>query len=171
MPRQKQRGGSLLELAVVGIVLGVLAFVLLQRLLRYQELAEKTVMETTVVNMRSGLRLKVAELTMRQRTDEIRHLVGQNPIDWLESPPPNYLGEIDDPARNPLPPGSWYYDKTSHELVYLPDRNRHLRPAADGRKIIRFHVTSTIQQAGKANGEALQSVTISPVMPYDWPVF
>ncbi len=173
MTIRKQTGGTLLELAVAGIVIGILAAVLLNRLLRYQELAEKTAMEATVVNMRSGLRMRAAELVIQGRTDEIGQLGRGNPIMWLDTLPPNYAGELDHPDQGAVKPGSWYFDGARQELVYLPARSSHLKPGPDGTKAIRFRVTTVTRQAetGLAPAPALAGVAITPLVPYDWPVF
>lgn len=171
MTVRKQTGGSLLELAVMGTVIGVLATVFLNHMLRYQEIAEKTVMEATLINMRTGLKWRMAELMAEDRLRELGAVAGENPIDWLAAPPSNYLGRLDNPEPDSLPRGSWYYDNGRRELVYLPDRARHLRPGPDGEKRISFHVTARTQ-AGKNGGPArVEGVTLSPLIPYDWPVF
>lgn len=170
-PGHASRGFTLLELAVAGAVIGILAAVLLSRLLRYQELAEKTAMETTVVNMRSGLRARVAELIIQGRTDEIGALGRENPIGWLDAPPANYAGELDRPGQGAVRPGYWYFDGARRELVYLPHRNRHLKPGPDGTKAIRFRVTTMTRQDETGPAPVLAGAAITPVVPYDWPVF
>lgn len=119
-----QRGYSLFELVCVILIVSVLLLVLLDRTLRYQAMAEKTAMEVTIMNMRSGLRLRVAELMMAERTNELGGLVQDNPIHWLEAPPANYLGEIHNPQRSRLPVNTWHFDPDRRELVYLLRRNR-----------------------------------------------
>lgn len=167
MPNKKQTGGTLLELAVASIIIAVLAVLLLNRMQRYQEAAEKTVMETTVVNMRSGLRWRVAELMVQGRMDEMGRLSRESPVLWLEAPPSNYVGPVDNPEQQAIPPGSWYFDTTRRELVYLPDRSKYFRPGPDGEKAVRYRVTAT---AGQRNGQ-VEGINISLVRPYDWPVF
>jgi competence protein ComGC len=168
---RRQTGSTLLELAVVGIIIGILAMILLNRLLRYQEVAEKTVMETTVINMRSGLRLHIAELMIQNKMNEMGKLARENPILWLEAPPPNYIGQLDHPGQHAIPPGSWYFDEERQELVYVPDRDKYLKPGPDGIKAIRFHVTAMTWQGEKGATPVVEGVTINPVVPYDWPVF
>lgn len=170
---KKQTGFTLLELAVAGIVIGILATILLNRMQRYQEIAEKTVMEATVVNMRSGLRLRVAELMMQDRMDEMGSLSRENPIAWLEAPPPNYLGQLAQPEQHAIPPGNWYFDQGRQELVYLPDRGRYFKPGPDREKAIRFHVTAVTRKQGEGDNARtrVEGVTLAPVKPYDWPVF
>lgn len=167
MTIRKQTGGTLLELAIASILIAALAIFLLNRMQRYQEAAEKTVMETTVVNMRSGLRLRVAELMMQGRMGEMGSLSRENPVLWLKAPPSNYVGPVDDPGRQTIPPGSWYFDTTRRQLVYLPDRSKYLKPGPDGEKAVRYRVTA---MTGQGNSQ-VEGINISLVSPYDWQVF
>lgn len=170
---RKQTGFSLLELAVAGAVIAILAVILLDRLLRYQEVAEKSVMETTVIHMRTGLKVRIAELMIQGRMDELDKLNRENPMSWLEAPPPNYVGQLDHPEQRAIPPGSWYFDTGRQELVYLPSRARYLKPGPDGTKAIRFHATTVTRQQAASDGAtpAVESVVLPPAIPYDWSVF
>lgn len=112
-------------MALMGIFLGVL----LERALYYQEYAEKTAMESTAENIRTGLRYKVADLILANRVPEIPTLADENPMNWLAERPPNYLGELDSaPADEPF--GQWYFDRRNHELVYTVNNRRHFSPSA-----------------------------------------
>lgn len=167
----RQAGSNLLELAVAGTLIGVIATLFLGYMLRYQEVAEKTVMETTVINMRTGLNLRMAELMAQGKVLDMGGVARENPITWLASPPPNYLGQLDNPAPETLPTGSWYYDNTRSQLVYLPARSRHLKPAPNGEKLIRFRVTAKTSPGKNGAPPKVEGVTLSPLIPYDWAVF
>lgn len=123
MRPRRQAGLSRFEGLLVLLVAAALVWQLLQQLAHYQTLARSTVMEMTVVNMRSGLRLRVAELMMSNRSEEMTGLLNQNPITWLDAPPSNYLGQLKQPDRAALPPDSWYFDEELHELIYLFPKN------------------------------------------------
>jgi general secretion pathway protein G len=168
---KRQTGSTLLELVVMGVIISILAMLLLNRLLRYQEAAEKTVMETTVINMRTGLRLRIAELMVQNRMDEMARVSRENPISWLAAPPRSYAGQLDHPEWQDIRPGSWYFDNGTQELVYLPSRSKYLKPGPDGLRIIRFHVTAVTRQGEKGAAPVVEGVAITPVVPYDWPVF
>ena len=75
LDRGKQVGFTLFELVGIMFIASMLSVLLYDQFMRYQALAEKTVMEMTVINMRSGLRLRVAELMMEGKMDEIAGLV------------------------------------------------------------------------------------------------
>ncbi|HTN65137.1 MAG TPA: type II secretion system protein, partial [Burkholderiaceae bacterium] len=91
---QRAHGASRLELLIAVIVIGIVAGLLLERLTRYQEYAEKTVMEATIANLRSGLRVRVAELMVGGQMGRMGDLLRENPITWLAAPPANYAGAL-----------------------------------------------------------------------------
>ncbi|WP_148415467.1 hypothetical protein [Noviherbaspirillum massiliense] len=169
--RKSREGGfSRFEFGVCTILAGVLAAVFLHYLLRYQEQAEKIAMETTVINMRSGLRLRIAELMTLDRMNEAGTLLQENPVNWLETPPPNYLGEMADSTRADIPAGNWYFDTARRELVYLPRLARYFEADPGAETAIRFRVTAIFSSPsgnGKAQAKA-QGIAIVPVHSYIW---
>lgn len=164
-----QRGFSRLEFAVVVAVFGVFAGVLLERFQYYQEYAEKTAMEMTIANIRAGLRLRVANLLMADRVSEIAALTDDNPIDWLERKPENYLGEFDG-APPEEPRGKWYFDRRHGELVYTASSRRHFSPA--GQADFTVHYRAVRMPAGKQDvalrDTRQQWVAILPANEYRW---
>lgn len=142
---------SKLELLVLLAVVGILASIVLERMLTYQELVEKTVMEATVTNMRSGMRLRIAELKMRERNHEIGTLLQQNPIDWLEQPPANYRGTLPATFKSNAHDSGWFFDAGTGELVYRPRLHRFFESASKGDDAVRFRVVA--KNARKKNGE------------------
>lgn len=126
--RGDQCGASFVEFAVCMALMGIFVGVLLERALYYQEYAEKTAMESTAENIRTGLRYKVADLILANRVSEIQTLADENPMNWLAERPGNYLGELDSaPADEPK--GQWYFDKRNRELVYTVNNRRHFSPS------------------------------------------
>jgi prepilin-type N-terminal cleavage/methylation domain-containing protein len=158
------RGYSLLELVAAIAIVCVFWSVLLHRMLYLQEYAEMTAMELTVANMRTGLRYKTAEFLMRDEVSEIATLADENPVNWLQMQPENYLGEFDGKPDADLR-GKWYFDKTRHDLVYTINNRRHFLPASDQIYALRWHATRVQTRAkddsrgkGDANWVALVQV-------------
>jgi prepilin-type N-terminal cleavage/methylation domain-containing protein len=168
---QKQAGFTLLELAIVIMLIGILASIFLSRMQRYQEFAEKTVVEATLANMRSGMRYRIAELMMNGRMNEMGSLSRENPMSWLKASPSNYLGQFAQAQDQRIPPGSWYFDQRRHELVYLLQHSRYFKPGPDGQKVIRFRVITSTQKQAANNSVRVEGISLAPVGPYDWIVF
>ena len=125
----QQSGFSLFELVAAIAIIAVFTGVLLQRTLYLQEYAEMTAMDLTVANLRTGLRYKTGDLLIRDKVSEIATLADENPVNWLQDHPENYLGEFDLKPNTDLR-GKWYFDKTRHELVYTINNRRHFLPAS-----------------------------------------
>lgn len=123
--RNNQTGASRLEIVVLVFILTILAGWLLHTMRFYQELAEKTSVEATAMNMRSGLRLKIADLIVKGKLEQQGEFAGKNPVQFLEHLPAGYLGEMKTPGL--LPPGSWYFDQNTSELVYIPKMSSNLQ--------------------------------------------
>lgn len=141
LEKRGDKGFTLFELFVAAIVLGVLALFLLDRVLTYQEMAEKTAVEMTIMNMRTGLRYQVAEFMVHNQDNEIAGLVGENPVKWLDPPPPNYIGELKSPRWDEIPPGNWYFDPGTRELCYRIKRKRNFVPGKSGKQGLCLRVT------------------------------
>lgn len=162
--RRGQRGFTLLELVVAICVIAALAAVLLTRLRYYQEFAEKTAMELTAQNMRTGLRFRLGELVAKQDKEAIARLAGENPVNWLERPPPNYVGELRAPGHGAVPPGSWYFDAGARQIVYRLNRSAHFASGQPGQPPeVRFRVAIWPAGADKAEWARLE-----PVQAYSW---
>ncbi len=161
--RRKQAGFSLLELMIVAGILAIFAGLLLNRLHYYQETAEKTNMEATVKALQSGLRFEMARALMAGQKIDFQRLIHENPMNWLEKKPPNYLGEygshMGDPAR-----GGWYFDAAKRELIYLPALGDHFVPDSEGQIRVRYRVELL---AGKSPSETVMA-RLKEVETYSW---
>lgn len=167
---RRSAGLTLVELIVIVCVIGVLAAVLLERVLLYQEIAEKTGMERTVAVMRSAMALKAGGMMLSGRFQEIAQLRDANPMLWLSDRPFNYVGELFDPPPGDVPPGSWYYDRSTRELAYRPRMTRFLDPASDGRLEVRFRAVAELAGLSGPGGERseVQELSVKPSRPYRW---
>lgn len=170
---KKMRGFTLLELVVVVSVISILAVVLLGKVLRYQEEAERVAMEQVAANIQAGLNLQVAAMIARGQESQLPDLVNENPMDWLAKPPPNYLGERFDPGLSDLKPGYWYFDLKDKTLVYEVDRGEHFMADSSGRKEIRYRVSLIYGNKPKENVKSADTKEVSGVIlelikPYQW---
>ncbi|OGB23055.1 MAG: hypothetical protein A3I66_08535 [Burkholderiales bacterium RIFCSPLOWO2_02_FULL_57_36] len=167
--RHRCAGFSLFELAIGITMIGLLATVLSERMLRYQEYAEKTAMEVTARNLRTGLRLRVADLMMRDRLHEIDRLLQDNPITWLETPPPNYIGERANAKQDDTVRGNWYFDNVRRELVYTPFRHRYFQPQLYGNHSIRYRIAAVPVTSGDGT-RSIEGLSLVLLSPYKWEI-
>jgi prepilin-type N-terminal cleavage/methylation domain-containing protein len=134
-----KRGFGLVELAVALAVLSALLYFLLDRVLYMQERAEKTEVEETVRSINYALRLEAASRLARGPEPSRPPLEKENPVKWLQTPPRNYLGEMEDPPAH-AKPAYWYFDPVRRQLVYRPNRSDHLTVEGARKKELRFVV-------------------------------
>lgn len=169
---QSSSGFTLFELIVVISIISVLVGLFLKRVPLNQELAEKAAMEQTVGALQSALVLRYGSLLTRGMVNEkeLKALKTGNPLDWLQKKPRNYAGEYFDPAPQAIPPGNWFYDLKTHDLVYTVDHAEYFVPGKDGRKWIRFHVRFEYEQgAGRSKpARKITATLFQPVEPYHW---
>ena len=128
IPASRQR--NYLQSALYVVIAGVVAAVLLERLLTYAEAAEKAVVEATVSRLTNAMNARLAFHVLRGEHQAIAALGEESPFRTARAESPAYLGEFDGP-----PPGAergkWYFDRGRRELVYLPNLNRHLHGEGD----------------------------------------
>jgi prepilin-type N-terminal cleavage/methylation domain-containing protein len=164
----RSRGFTLVELVVVILVFAVLITALLARLSRYQEMAEKAAMESTLRTIKTGLQVRLAELIITSREAEARVLETEDPTRWLDTRPPNYGGLYRDPRR----PGTWYFDARERHLVYVVNTGNRLEiDREEGGNELRFRVRLTRDPVRLPGGpvERTSGVLLAPVSPYRWP--
>lgn len=142
-------------------IISTLAYVLIEAIGYVQEAAEKTAMERTVSAIEFGLRYEAASRRASGREGEIPGLAKANPVQWLERPPQNYLGELAEDPGPKAPRGAWYFDTRKKELVYRINRGDRFRSGKDGRKEVRWRV---VIEGADAHG----GVALVPLVSYGW---
>lgn len=159
----RARGFTLVELVVVVCLVVVLLGIALDRLLRYQELGERAAMEQSLAAINTALTMRFATLVIAGRGTEIEKEAGANPIHLLARPPDNYLGALYAPAAGSLQARSWYYDRESGDLVYVPGRSRYLTEPPDAENGLHFRV-----ELADPGSSELRHPFIRARKPYRW---
>lgn len=167
----RSRGFTLIELLVVISIVALLFGVALDRLLRVQELGERAAMEQNIAAINSALILKFGAYVTSGHPEKIAGEVNKNPVQLLARPPQNYLGELFAPDPNSLPRGSWYFDRQSGDLVYLPDRTRYLDTAGSNRPDeLHFRVALTEGRNEPGEPRELPQPFIAASPPFTWKI-
>lgn len=141
-----QRGANKFEFAVIVVIFGILATILLVRLHGIEVEAERTEVDLTVRNIRVGIQLAIGERIMRGEEDRIVEVAQGSPIDFLGHRP---RGFTDDKAAETS--GQWAYNPVVRELIYLP----RLPQAFDGAAELRWRYVARVDSSGKAVGASL----------------
>lgn len=169
---RRPKGFSLLELMVSVSLIGIAMTILFERLSYYQEVAEKTNVEYTVKTIKRALRLRMAMLLVEGRAQEYALLAQENPMDWLEKKPDNYLGRLSNPGVGQVPAGNWYFDSANRSLVYLVAVGGHFQPDSGGQKRLRLQVSLVRNQLDSSLSndapQASDSVALRLLEPYVW---
>jgi prepilin-type N-terminal cleavage/methylation domain-containing protein len=166
------KGFTLLELIIVITVIVVLMGLFLNRAMFYMEQAEKTAMEQVAGTIQSALTLQYGQILVRGNPSDVAALVQDNPMNWLQKRPRNYVGEFYNPTPLAVDSGNWMFDLKSRDLVYVVRIANNFKPGKDGKKWIRFHVAvnyeaSRLPSLQNAPPE-LTGIVFEPVEPYSW---
>jgi general secretion pathway protein G len=171
--RQKLcRGFSLFELVVVISIVAVLMSIFLGRVLYYQEQAEKSAMVEVAGAIQSALIMQYGRILTRGKTSDVEWLTKDNPMNWLQKRPPNYVGEFHAPTPLTVEPGNWVFDPNSRDLIYVPRIVDNFKPGKDGRQWIRYHVVVQYEPSRlpslQNEPHELTGILFEPVEPYAW---
>jgi prepilin-type N-terminal cleavage/methylation domain-containing protein len=167
---RRRFGFTLIELAVVACVVGVMATVLLNRIQFYQKLAEKTAVDQTVGIIQSALQLQFASFVVRNRVEDARYLVGQNPMKWLAQKPSNYAGEYFGKIPD-IESGQWYFDLQDRSLVYLVRNGSTVglqRPQTRYRIRLIEGSTDSPVKSRLVDGKSVEGVVLDQTLVYSW---
>lgn len=135
--------------------------------------AEEVAVAHMVGTLRSALAMQVVERVTSRGVAAVEQLAGINPIPLLRKEPPNYVGELDGPDPARIPGYSWYFDRTSRQLIYRVQNGERLDTRLDGPARIRFRVELSFEDRD-GNGrysrglDRLSGVDVKPVEPYRW---
>lgn len=124
-----------LELALYAGLVGVALAVFLDRMLETMELAERSAMELTLSRLNAAVNLRLALDRLGSAQGAIRSDPERNPVELARLSIANFHGELDAPRLDGLERGSWVFDRTRRELIYLPRLHRRLEVPGGGAAI------------------------------------
>ncbi len=162
--REVQSGFTLFELIVVIVIISVLAATFLNRVLYYQEQAEKTAMVGVAAAIQTALILQYGRMMIHGQEAEAPTLAVENPMNWLQKKPENYAGEFYAPTPASVHAGNWIFDLKSRELIYIPSMTGHLAPGRDGYKWVRYKVILEYDSAHTPAGRTDESRSFAGVL-------
>lgn len=146
---KRLRGRGTLEFLIVVLVFGMLAAVLLDRLVGIERAAERSAVDLAVRNMRVGLQLAIGERIMQGREDRMGEVLDLNPLDFLGRPA-DAQAESGDGRR-----GSWLFQPVDRTLVYRPRQPE----AFSGRTELRWRIAAYRAAGNRIVGIRLENAS------------
>jgi prepilin-type N-terminal cleavage/methylation domain-containing protein len=122
LTRAGAAGFSLIELAVVVVIVGILVGFVLDRMLPLLGRAERAAFLQTQADLQSALLLEAAERITTGDTARLAELATGNPMRLFLKPPPNYVGSVPAGDTDAVPRASWYFDEREDRLAYRVGR-------------------------------------------------
>lgn len=118
----RQAGFSKFEFAVVLAIFGVLATLLLNRLVALEHTTEKQAVELTVRHINTGIKLAVGDAIMRGEEARIAGLINENPLNFLDQKVGSGETAQPDAASTETAPDvrGWHYHPATRVLSYHP---------------------------------------------------
>ena len=151
------RGFSFLELLIVLVLISVLLVIAVDRLLVLRYEAERTMVNSVIGAMKSGLYIEFAHSAARgARLDNVQ---GSNPMLRLSERPDTYAGEYFGADPKLFEPGTWYFDTRDRALVYLVRFPEQFVTPLPGPARLRLAVEPDREQSG---------VRLIALEPYHW---
>lgn len=163
----KLRGFTLIELIVVTSAVALLSAVVLDRVLLYQELAEKVSVQQAITAIRTSLHLQALNLIAKNRAEELPALAEQNPMDWLAEKPANYAGEFVSTRKNNVVSGRWYFSVDDKKLIYLVHNGKHFQPETEPKQII-YGVKILRGKSASGEDDVVEGVILEQLNSFSW---
>jgi general secretion pathway protein G len=161
--RRREAGFTRLEFGIAAAVFGLLVAAFVERVFFYNEQAELVAVQQLTGTLRTALQVRAARELASGNEAALAALAQQNPMGWLSEKPVNYLGEFYSPDLGELPHGNWFFDRTDHSLVYLPDTHKSF--SFETSNFLKFKV-KFIRPSGSVNdasNKAIQGVVLDQV--------
>ena len=94
--------------------------------------------------------------------------MNDNRLRKLDEPLPSYRGEVVATVNPQMPAGSWYYDRTQRELVYVPALSRYLQTNAQDKSRVHFRVKVVRPDSMAARDSLVLGLQLAAAEPYRW---
>ena len=124
-----------LESGLYAAIVGILIVVFARQMLGLMEVAERSAMQATLINVTAAVNVRLAQGMLDPRAGPV-DWNRTNPFELAGASPPNFSPDADSGS---VEAGHWAYDAANSELVYLP-RLRATLEVAEGQQLLRFRL-------------------------------
>ncbi len=135
---RQRRGLRLFEVALVIGLISVLVVVILHRLDDLHSKAERLAARGVIRSLKGAVLMHTGT-----GKDTPGTASGSNPMELIQDPPGNYLGELDDVQPEEIKGGQWYFDSDKSMLVYKIENVASFESDMDDSNRIFFSLRST----------------------------
>jgi prepilin-type N-terminal cleavage/methylation domain-containing protein len=166
-------GFSLIELAVVIVIVGILAGVALDRVLPLLGRAERAAFLQTQADLKSALLLEAAERITSGDMGGLAELATGNPMRLFLQPPPNYAGSVRAGEADAVPRATWYFDEREGRIAYRIGRYARFDPLGGVPDRVEFRVALTFEDRDGDSHfdparDRFEGLRLEPTHPYRW---
>lgn len=162
---KRNKGFSYLELVVV---ICFIAIFMLTAITKFKDLpaeAERAAFLGVLTQLKAGVNLQAIKAYAKGDKTLLKHMNGNNPMDYMLETPANYYGDIKSGSINDLKKSAWYFNDVRNELIYIPTAGEGIIFAKAGaEKILKFKVNVAIA----SDGRNVLGVTLKPLTVYQW---
>ena len=168
-----RRGFSLLELLIVIVIISVLVVIAVERLLVLRYEAERTMVQSVIGAMRSGLYVEFAAAAAGGQLKRVDGAAGSNPMLRLAERPDTYAGEYFGADPTLFEPGTWYFDTRDRAVVYVVRFPEQFVTSLAGTPRLRLAVQPDYEDLDR-NGrfdpgrDPVRGLRLEPLEPYHW---
>ena len=136
-----QRGASLIELAVLTMLILTFIVTALFRIWELRVTAERVGIEQVVGTLKSALGIELAASVVKHRSQaDLTRFHHCNPMAFLDPAPVNYIGEYEATPEE-AEAGSWYFNRRDATLEYRVRFSDYFSSSnADNPSMVRFQV-------------------------------
>lgn len=138
---KRQGGATLVELAILTILILIFIVVALFRIWELRVAAERVGIEQMVGTLKSALGIELAASVVKQGSQaDLAGFHHSNPMEFLDSLPANYLGEFECTPKEAVV-GGWYFNRCNATLEYrVRFRDNFYNSNTTDPALIRFQV-------------------------------
>ena len=168
-------GTSYIELLAITILILILITVVINRIWPMRVAAERVGMEHMLGSLHSALGIAAITRASRGGVAKIAELNNSNPMLLFDDPPPNYIGELDDPKPETINGYSWYFDRRNNTLVYRVANDEYFVTSLTGPARARFQLKLHYYDKNGNNQydpetDTLGALRLESLEPYYWRV-